>query len=93
MNGQWWDAYTSLDLCGGKIVFISDDENDMIEIKYPDKMMIDVGYIYDSGFYEIAVVNEDTKEAWKKPLEILDVFDKKALYSEIQNIIYKYKGR
>ena len=39
----WWDDYQSLNLCNGKIEFISDDDEDMIDILYDDGMLISIG--------------------------------------------------
>ena len=40
---MWWKKYESLNLLGGRINYISDDLEDMIEISYSDGMFIDIG--------------------------------------------------
>ena len=66
---KWYDDYKKLDLLGGKISFILEDDEDMIEIHYEDGMLIDVGYIERMHSYLITVVSNDTDEGWENPLE------------------------
>ena len=91
--GKWYDDYKKLDLSGGKILFISEDDEDMIEIHYKDGMLIDVGYIERMHSYFITVVSSDTAEGWKKPMEEIQVEDKAVLVEKIQETIYKYRGK
>ena len=37
---KWYDEYQSLNLCNGRIEFILEDDEDMIEIAYDDGMLI-----------------------------------------------------
>ena len=37
---EWYDVYKKLDLLQGKIEFILDDDQDMIEIHYNDGMLL-----------------------------------------------------
>ena len=46
-----WEVYASLDLRGGHFNGILDDSEDMIEITYPDGMLIDVGRAESTGLY------------------------------------------
>ena len=92
MKTQWWSAYKNLELCGGTAEYISDDCEDMIEINYPDGMQISVGCLDGTHIYEFTVVAEDTTEGWKEPLEIFDISDKNAIYTEFQRLIYKYRN-
>ena len=62
---KWSDDYKKLDLSDGKISFILEDDEDMIEIHYKDGMLIDVGYIERMQSYFITVVSSDTVEGWK----------------------------
>ena len=64
---NWQDEYKNLDLSDGKILFILDDDEDMIEICYKDGMLIDVGYISRLNSYFITVVSNDTAEDWENP--------------------------
>ena len=89
--GKWYDDYKKLDLSGGKILFISEDDEDMIEIHYKDGMLIDVGYIERMRSYFITVVSSDTADGWKQPVEEVKVEDKTVLADKIQETIYKYR--
>lgn len=88
---KWYDDYNKLNLSGGKISFILDDDEDMIEIHYKDGMLIDVGYIERMHSYFITVVSSDTEEGWKQPVEEVKVEDKTVLADKIQETIYKYR--
>ena len=89
--GKWYDDYKKLDLLGGKISFILEDDEDMIEIHYKDGMLIDVGYIERMHSYFITVVSSDTADGWKQPVEEVKVEDKTVLADKIQETIYKYR--
>ena len=91
--GKWHDDYKNLDLSSGKISFILEDDEDMIEIHYKDGMLIDVGYIESMHSYFITVVSSDTTDGWKKPLEEIKVEDKTVLVDKIQETIYKYRRK
>ena len=88
---KWYDDYEKLDLSDGKISFILEDDEDMIEIHYKDGMLIDVGYIEHMHSYFITVVSSDSDEGWKNPLEEIQVEDKTVLADKIQETIYKYR--
>ena len=88
---NWFEAYQNLDLLNGKIRFILEDDEDMIEIHYKDGMLIDVGYIERMHSYFITVVSSDTVEGWKQPVEEVKVEDKTVLADKIQETIYKYR--
>ena len=86
---MWFDSYKNLDLLNGKITFILDGGEDMIEISYKDGMLIDVGYIAELSSYFITVVYNDD---WTKPIEEICVKDKSVLFDKIQKTIYKYRS-
>lgn len=88
---KWYAGYTNLNLLGGKISFILEDDEDMIEIRYGNGMLIDVGYIERLKSYFITVVLSDTSEGWEKPLEEIKVDNKAILFDKIQETIYKYQ--
>lgn len=88
---MWWKFYETLHLYGGIANYIFDDFEDMIEISYPDGMLVDVGKSDDDGNYYITVVSSDDEKGWQKPLEIISVADKKDLYGKIQDAIEKYR--
>ena len=89
---EWYDDYTNLDLLKGKIEFILEDDQDMIEIHYNDGMLIDVGYIDETpSTYYITVVSTDDEKGWTAPLEEIEVKSKDKLFEKIQETIYKYR--
>ena len=88
---SWQDDYKNLNLMSGKIRFISEDDEDMIEIHYKDGMLIDVGYIDRLNSYFITVVLGD--EGWTNPLEEIKVEDKTLLAEKIQETINKYRSK
>ena len=87
----WYDDYKNLDLLGGKIEFILEDDEDMIEIHYKDGMLIDVGYIKEIKSYFITVVSIDDEEGWKNPLDEIEIKHKDKLFENIQQTILKYR--
>ena len=90
-NSEWWKAYDKLDLQGGKITFICDDDEDMIEIIYPDGLFIDVGKPTFGDGYIITVVASNDEAGWQKPLAEINVLDKKDLASKIQDTIVQFR--
>ena len=90
---MWFDDYNKLDLLNGKIRFLSENEEDMIEILYKDGLLIDVGYIKGLTSYFITVVSSDTEEGWKNPLEEIKVENKAELFDKIQETICKYRQK
>ncbi len=89
--GSWYDEYKELDPYNGRISFVSEDDEDMIEIRYKDGMLIDVGYIERLNSYVITVVSSDTEEGWKDPLEQITVNNRSELSDTIQDTICKYR--
>lgn len=87
----WWEPYNSLELCGGTLKTISDDDEDMLEIDYPDGMLIDVGWYSYKNCYTIIVVSSNTTDGWRNPLTKNDIYNKNDLLSELQEIIIKYR--
>ena len=59
---KWSDDYKNLNLLDGEISFISEDDEDMIHIRYSDGMLIHIGYIDRLNSYFITVVSSDTAE-------------------------------
>ena len=88
---MWIDEYKNLNLMGGKIRFICEDDEDMIEITYPDGMAIDVGKSSKNGKYYITVVSSNDTKGWSSPLDEIEVDDKSGLFSNIQNAILQYR--
>ena len=85
----WYKEYQKLDLRNGKIEFICEDEQDMIEIHYKDGMTIDVGYVEDDKKYYITVVKLDD---WTKPIAEYEVISKERLFDEIQKVILEFRN-
>ena len=90
---SWQDDYKNLNLMSGKISFILEDDEDMIEIYYEDGMLIDVGYIERMHSYLITVVSNDTDEGWENPLEEINIENKAELFDKIQETICKYRKK
>ena len=90
---KWSDDYKKLDLSDGKISFILEDDEDMIEIHYEDGMLIDVGYIERMHSYLITVVSNDTDEGWENPLEEINIENKAELFDKIQETICNYRKK
>ena len=90
---KWYDDYNKLDLSDGKISFILEDDEDMIEIHYEDGMLIDVGYIERMHSYLITVVSNDTDEGWENPLEEINIENKAELFDKIQETICNYRKK
>ena len=88
---MWWGIYESLNLHGGRINYIGDELEDMIEIFYQDGMLIDIGKSSKDNIYYITVVLSNDIEGWRNPLEIISVIDKKDLYYKMQETIEKYR--
>ena len=90
---SWQDDYKNLNLMSGKISFILEDDEDMIEIHYEDGMLIDVGYIECMHSYLITVVSNDTHEGWENPLEEINIENKAELFDKIQETICNYRKK
>ena len=90
---SWEDDYKNLNLMSGKISFILEDDEDMIEIRYEDGMLIDVGYIERMHSYLITVVSNDTDEGWENPLEEINIENKAELFDKIQETICNYRKK
>ena len=88
---HWDDVYKKLDLAGGRLQSICDDDQDMLVITYDDGMYIDVGYIEEDKTYYITVVREETTEAWNNPLGVFSTCDKLVLPTELQKAIHKFR--
>ncbi len=87
----WWNDYQNLDLCNGEISFISEDDEDMIEIIYEDGMLIDVGKPISSNFYYITVVLSNDEIGWKNPISEIVVTNKQDLVNKIQETIFEFR--
>ncbi len=90
MKKHWQDEYRNLNLYGGEIQLISDDE-DMITITYPDGMLIDVG-LKDSIYY-ITVISSDDMDGWQSPLSEIAVSEKTVLPQPIQETINTFRKK
>ena len=91
VKAYWYDEYKSLDLYGGDIEFILEDNEDMIEIRYSDGMLIDIGKPRVSNVYYITVVSSDDAIGWNKPLAEFQVTNKANLFDNIQETIKKFR--
>lgn len=89
---NWKKPYNNLNLCNGKIQFLSEDDEDMIKIEYNDGMLIDVGKPLADNRYCITVVKEDTLFGWQNPLAEIYILNKQDLANKIQETITKFRG-
>ncbi len=87
----WYEEYQNLDLRNGKIEFICEDDQDMIEIRYKDGMLIDVGYIEEDKKYYITVVASDDIKGWEKPMAQVEISSKEGLFNEIQEVVLEFR--
>ncbi|MBQ3002419.1 MAG: hypothetical protein IJD82_01660 [Clostridia bacterium] len=86
---DWVIPFSSLDLCGGTLVSILNDDEDMLEIRWPDGMWIDVGYIENESTYYITTVADDTLEGWNNPLSVLKTRNREDLANILQQEIFR----
>lgn len=86
---DWVKPFLSLDLCGGKLISILNDDEDMLEIRWADGMWIDVGFIEEENTYYITTVCDDTLEGWNNPLSVLKVTDREDLADVLQQEILR----
>ena len=89
---MWWRKYETLDLLGGKISYIGDDLEDMIEIAYPDGMFIDIGKATIDGIYYITVLSSNDSKGWNAPLAEIAVISKDELLEIIQKTIISFRN-
>lgn len=85
--------YDGLDLQEGILTAISDDGEDMLEIRWQDGMFLDVGYIECDGKYYVTVAENESEEAWNSPLDVAETADKNMLMELIQQEIFKFRRK
>ena len=85
----WVKPFLTLDLCGGSLVSILNDGEDMLEIRWSDGMWIDVGFIEEEKTYYITTVANDTLESWNNPLSVLKTSNRMDLVNMIQQEILR----
>lgn len=88
-NDGWVKPFLALDLCGGTLVSILNDDEDMLEIRWSDGMWIDVGFIEEEKTYYITTVANDTLESWNNPLSLLKTSNRMDLVNMIQQEIFR----
>ena len=88
---KWWEEYTALDLCGGELTPIVEDDEDMLEIRYPDGGMIDVGLLSVNNMYCITAVVSDDETGWAAPLFSIEIDTREQLAATLQAAIYKFR--
>ncbi len=89
---MWWKPFEALELHGGRINFICDDCEDMIEIFYEDGMMIDIGKPERMDLYIITVVSSNDAIGWKQPLAEIEVPNRANLFDRIQETIINFRN-
>ena len=88
---RWWAEYAALDLCGGELTPIAEDDEDMLEIRYPDGGMIDVGLLSASNMYCITAVDSDDETGWAHPLFSVEAERREQLPAALQAAIYRFR--
>ena len=88
-NDGWVKPFLTLDLCGGSLVSILNNDEDMLEIRWSDGMWIDVGFIEEEKTYYITTVANDTLESWNNPLSELKTSNRMDLVNMIQQEIFR----
>ena len=88
-NDGWVKPFLTLDLCGGSLVSILNNDEDMLEIRWSDGMWIDVGFIEEEKPYYITTVANDTLESWNNPLSVLKTSNRMDLVNMIQQEIFR----
>ncbi len=63
----------------------------MPEIRYPDGILIDVGWYSYKNCYCVIVVSSNDADGWRSPAAKIDVADKSLLCKVIQDTIIKYR--
>lgn len=86
---DWVIPFLSLDLCGGTLVPILNDDEDMLEIRWSDDMWLDVGYMENESTYYITTVFDDTLESWNNPLSVLKTTNREDLANILQQEIFR----
>ena len=88
---KWWAEYAALDLCGGELTPIVEDDEDMLEIRYPDGGMIDVGLLSVNNMYCITAVTSDDEAGWARPLFSEEIEEREQLSAALQAAIYRFR--
>lgn len=84
-NKACW--YSDINLYGGKLEYIMDDDEDMLTITYKKGLIIDVGYISELNTYFITAVKDASVKSWNSPMMSVEVHDKNMLANALQNVI------
>lgn len=88
---KWWEEYAALDLCGGELTPIVEDDEDMLEIRYPDGGMIAVGLLSVNNMYCITAVVSDDETGWAHPLFSVETERREQLSAALQAAIYRFR--
>lgn len=88
-HDDWLIPFLAMDLCGGTLVPIVNDDEDMLEVRWADGMWIDVGFIRDEETYYITTVADDTLEGWNNPLSVLKIQNRTELIEILQHEIFR----
>lgn len=91
VSSKWWEEYAALDLCGGELIDILEDDEDMLEIRYPDGGVIDVGFLSAINMYCITAVASDDEAGWADPVFEVEVEKRDQLSAALQAAIKKFR--
>lgn len=87
---QWDNEFNDIDFYGGEAFFIMDDSQDMIEVRYRDGMIIDVGLDSDN-IYNITVLGSDDSEGTASPLCVVKFTEREKLHDKLQELIVRFR--
>lgn len=88
-ENDWLEPFFSLDLLGGMLFPMMNDDEDMLQIMWHDGMYIDVGFIKNENTYYITTVSDDKPESWKNPLSVLKTRNRNDLLNILQEEIFR----
>ena len=83
----WTEEFAHLNYCDGKVRFICEKDEDMIEVYLPNGYTVDVGYVEAEGCYRISITETDDL-AYQPELEI-PVYIRAQLPNELQTAIFR----
>ena len=91
MGYRWWEEYAALDLCGGELIPIVEDDEDMLDIRYPDGGMITLGLLSTNNMYCITAVASDDEAGWAQPLFSVETEYREQLSAALQAAVYRFR--
>lgn len=91
-KNTWSTPFFSLELLGGTLTPLVNDDEDMLEIRWNDGMWIDVGFIKEENTYYVTTVADETLESWNNPLSVIEVKNRADLQAVLQKEIIRCRS-